>query len=62
MNYIETAFKHQNSYPSWVIGKVIKQVQLAQKVPIITANENENGNKKIHRLLLPCQGDQGCNK
>ena len=24
LNYIETVFKHQNSYPSWVIDKVIK--------------------------------------
>ena len=61
LNYIETVFKHQNSYPSWVIDKVIKQVQQAQKVPTNTANENENGNKKIHRLLLPYQGDEGCN-
>ena len=55
-NYIETVFKHQNSYPTWVSDKVIKQVQQAEKVPTNTANENENGNKKIHRLLLPYQG------
>ena len=44
-----------------VIDKVIKQVQQAQKVPTNTANENENDNKKIHRLLLPYQGDESCN-
>ena len=27
LNHIETVFKHQNSYPSWVIDKVFKQVQ-----------------------------------
>ena len=61
LNYIETVFKHQNSYPSWVIDKVIKQVQQAQKVPTNIANENENGNKKIHRSLLPYQGNEGYN-
>ena len=61
MHYIETDFKYQKSYPSWVIDKVIKQVQQAQKVPTNTANENENDNKKIHRLLLLYQGDEGCN-
>ena len=47
LNDIETVFKHQNSYPSWVIDKVIKQVQQAQKVPTNAANEIENGNKKV---------------
>ena len=61
LNYIKTGFKHQNSYPSWFIDKVIKQVQQAQKVQTNTANENENDNKKIHRLLLPYQGDESCN-
>ena len=75
LNYIETVFKHQNSYPSWVIDKVIKQVQQAQDVPTNTTNENEKsnkkihrlllpyekGNEKIHRLLLPYQGNEGCN-
>ena len=60
LNYIETVFKHQNSYPSWVTDKVIKQVQQAQKVPTNIANENENGNKKI-RSLLPYQGNEGYN-
>ena len=60
LNYIEIVFKHQNSYPSWVIDKVIKQVQQAQKVPTNTANENENDNKRIHRLLPLYQGDEGC--
>ena len=27
LNHIETVFKHQNNYPSWVIDKVFKQVQ-----------------------------------
>ena len=61
MNYIKTVFKQQNSYSSWDIDKVIKQVQQAQKVPTNTANENENDNKKIHRLLLPYQRDESCN-
>ena len=58
---MKQVFKHQNSYPSWVIDKVIKQVQPAQKVPTNTANENENGNKKIHRSLLPYHGTEGFN-
>ena len=61
LNYIKTVFKHQNSYPSWVIDKIIKQVQQAQKNPTNIANENENDNKNMHRLLLPYQGDEGCN-
>ena len=61
MNCIETVFQHQNSYPSWVIDKVIKQAQQAQKVPTNTANENEHSNKKIHRLLLPYHGNESCN-
>ena len=58
LNYIETVFKHQKSYPSWVIDKVIKQVQQAQKAPTSITNKNKNINKKIHRLLLP---SEGCN-
>ena len=61
LNHIEIVFKHQNSYPSWVIDKVFKQVQQAQQVPSNTANENESHNKNIHRFLLPYQGDKGCN-
>ena len=61
LNHIETVFKHQNSYPSWVIDKVFKQVQQAQQVPSNTVNEKENDNQKIHRLLLPYRGDKGCN-
>ena len=61
MNHIETVFNHQNNYPSWVIDKVFKQVQQAQQVPSNTANEQESQNKNIHRLLLPYQGDKGCN-
>ena len=41
--------------------KIIKQVQEAQNTAINTANENENDIKKIHRLLLPYQGYEGCN-
>ena len=52
LNHIETVFKHHNSYPSWVIDKVFKQVQQAQQVPSNTANEKENDNKNIRRLLL----------
>ena len=61
LNHIETVFKHQNNYPSWVIDKVFKQVQQAQQVPSNTANEKESDNKNIHRLLLPYQGDKSCN-
>ena len=43
---------HCLSYPSWVIDKVFKQVQQAQQVPSNTANEKENDNKNIRRLLL----------
>ena len=60
-NYIDTAFKHQNIYPSWVIHKVITQIQQGQKYPANTVNGNENDNKKIQCFLLPCQGDEGCN-
>ena len=58
LNHIETVFKHQNNYPSWVIDKVFKQVQQAQQVPSNTANEKESDKKNIHRLLLPYQGDK----
>ena len=58
LNHIETVFKHQNNYPSWVIDKVFKQVQQAQQVPSNTTNEKESDNKNIHRLLLPYQGDK----
>ena len=61
LNHIETVFKHQNNYPSWVIDKVFKQVQQAQQVPSNTVNETENDNQKIHRLLLPYRGDKDCN-
>ena len=49
LNHIETVFKHQNSYPSWLIDEVFKQVQ------------QENNNKKIHWLLWPYQRHKGCN-
>ena len=42
LNHIETIFKHQNNYPSWVIDKVIKQVQQATQVPSNTTNEKED--------------------
>ena len=61
MNHIETVFEHPNNCPSWVIDKVIKQVQQAQQVPSYTANEKESGNKNIYWLLLPYQGDKVCN-
>ena len=61
LNHIETVFKHQNNDPSWVIDKVFKQVLPAQQVPSNTANEKESDNKNTHRLLLPYQGDKGCN-
>ena len=49
LNHIETVFKHQSYYPSSGNNKVVKQVQQGQKVPSNTANEKENGKKKIHR-------------
>ena len=52
LNYIETVFKHQNSYPTWVSDKVIKQVQQAEKVPTNTANENENDNYHIKEMKV----------
>ena len=58
---IKTVFKHQNIYPSSVVDKVLKQVQQAQQVPYNTTNEKENDNKKIHRLLLPYQGNKDFN-
>ena len=61
LNHIENVFNHQNSYPSWDIDKVFKQVQQAQQVLSNTTYEKENGNKKIHRLLLPYQGGKSCN-
>ena len=61
LNHTETIFKHQNSYPSWVIDKVFKWVQQIQQVPSNTTFEKENDNKKIHWLLLPYQGDKSCN-
>ena len=48
LNHIETVLKHQNSYPSWVIDKVFKQVKQAQQVPSNTAHEKESDNKNIH--------------
>ena len=61
LNHIENVFKHKNSYPSWDIDKFLKQVQQAQQVLSNTTYEKENGNKKIHRLLLPYQGGKSCN-
>ena len=58
LNYIETVFKHQNNYLSLVIDITIEQE--AEKIPTNIANENENGNKKIHHFLLSYQGDEGC--
>ena len=58
LNYIETVFKHQNNYLSLVIYITIEQE--AEKIPTNTANENENGNMKIHHILLSYQGDEGC--
>ena len=38
--------------------KLFKHVQQAQEVP---SNEKESNNENKHRLLLPFQGDKGCN-
>ena len=61
LNHTQTVFKHQNSYPAWVIDKFFKQVQQAQQVSSNTSNEKKNDNKNILRLLLSYQGDKGCN-
>ena len=29
LNHIKAVFKHQNSYPSWVLDQVLKQIQQA---------------------------------
>ena len=47
LNYIETVFKHQNSYPSQVIDKVIKQVQQAQKVPTNTTKRQQENTSSV---------------
>ena len=57
LEHIRTVFHHRNNCPLWVINKVIAD---AKKIP--SASENDSGsNDKIHRLMLPYQGDKGSN-
>ena len=57
LEHIRKVFHHRNNYPLWVINKVIDD---AKKIP--SANENDSSNnEKIHRLMLPYQGDKGSN-
>ena len=57
LEHIRKVFHHRNNYPLWVINKVIDD---AEKIP--SANENDSSNnEKIHRLMLPYQGDKGSN-
>ena len=57
LEHIGKVFHHRNKYPLWVINKVIDD---AKKIP--SANENDaSNNEKIHRLMLPYQGDKGFN-
>ena len=51
LNHIKAVFKHQNSYPSWVLDQVLKQVQQAQQVPSNNSNEKENDSKKLDLFL-----------
>ena len=57
LDYIQTAFQHRNNYPLWVIDKAIDN---AKKVPSADQNDSSS-NDKIHRLMLPYQGDKGSN-
>ena len=55
--HIGTVFHQRSNYPLWVLNKVIDD---AKKIP--SSNENDsNSNDKIHRLMLPLQGDKGSN-
>ena len=57
LEHIRKVFHHRNNYPLWVINKVIDD---AKKIP--SANESDSSNnEKIHRLMLPYQGDKGSN-
>ena len=52
LEHMHPVFHHRNTYPLWVISKVI---DYAKKIPY--ANENDAScNDKIFRLMLPCQG------
>lgn len=54
-------FNNLINSPLKIYQKIIKQFQQAQSTVTNTANENENDNKKIYRLLLPYQRYEGCN-
>ena len=57
LEHIRTVFHHRNNYALWVINKVIDG---AKKIPSSTENDSSS-NDKIHRLMLPYQGDKGSN-
>ena len=57
LEHIRTVFHHRNNCPLWVINKVIAD---AKKVPSASENDSSS-NDKIHRLMLPYQGDKGFN-
>ena len=57
LEHIRTVFHHRNNCPLWVINKVIAD---AKKVPSASENDSSS-NDKIHRLMLPYQGDKGSN-
>ena len=57
LEHIRRNFHHRNNYPLWVINKVIDD---AEKIPSTNENDSSN-NHKIHRLILPYQGDKGSN-
>ena len=57
LEHIRTVFNHKNNNPLWVINKIIDD---AKKVA--SADENvSSSNDKIHRLILPYQGDKASN-
>ena len=57
IEYIWIVFHHRNNYPLWVINKVIDD---AKKVPSADQTDSSR-NDKIHRLMLPYQGDNKSN-
>ena len=54
LEHIRTVFHHRNNYALWVINKVIDG---AKKIPSSTENDSSS-NDKIHRLMLPYQGNK----
>ena len=57
LQHIGTVFHHRKNYSLWVINNVIDDAEKN-----LSANENDSSsNNKIHRLMLPYQGDKGPN-